>query len=175
MDEKLAVNNTTELQEAMAAKRASLRENIYHLEKEAEKKVLDTLDQVQHKVLAATDQVTQQVTRPVHAMQEKIEAVQSKIQSIPQALRTKPAKTLLAVAIVGVSLGFLIGRRGRHRHHMTRALLETRAPRPVAVQKTQKVLDKKSKLARGFFATVASEAAHQIFMNSLTSLIRRRS
>jgi ElaB/YqjD/DUF883 family membrane-anchored ribosome-binding protein len=167
MVEKSAVS-TTEIQEAMAAKRASLRENIYHLEKEAEKKVLDTLDQVQHKVLAATDALTQKVTRPVYAFQEKIE-------SVPRALHSAPMKTLLTVAAVGVTLGFLIGRRGRHRHHMTRALLATAAPQ--AVQKFKKVkepVEKKSKLARGFFATVASEAAHQIFMNSLTGMLRRR-
>ncbi|WP_141734122.1 hypothetical protein [Oligoflexus tunisiensis] len=167
MDEKLAVN-TSEIQEAMAAKRASLRENIYHLEKEAEKKVLDTLDQVQHKVLAATDEVTRKVTRPVHVVQEKIEGV-------PRALHSQPMKTLLTVAAVGVTLGFLIGRRGRHRHHMTRALLATASPRAVEkIKKPKKAVDKKTKLSRGFFASVASEAAHQIFMNSLTGFLRRR-
>jgi hypothetical protein len=101
-----------------------------------------------------------------------MEAVQGKIQAIPQALHTKPAKTLLAVAAVGVTLGFLIGRRGRHRHHMTRTLLATTSPRPV--EKIRKAAAKKKNLARGLFATVASEAAHQIFMNSLSSLLRRR-
>jgi hypothetical protein len=169
MVEKSAVS-TTEIQEAMAAKRASLRENIYHLEKEAEKKVLDTLDQVQHKVLAATDAVTQKVTRPVYAIEEKIEAV-------PRALHSAPVKTLLAVAAVGVTLGFMIGRRGRHRHHMTRALLATTAPKVVQKfeKKVKKPAEKKTKsLARGFFATVATEAAHQLFMNSLTGILRRR-
>jgi ElaB/YqjD/DUF883 family membrane-anchored ribosome-binding protein len=167
MVEKSAVS-TTEIQQALADKRASLRENIYHMEKEVEKKVLDTVDQVQHKVLAATDVVTQKVTRPVYAVQEKIE-------SVPRALHSAPMKTLLTAAAVGVTLGFLIGRRGRHRHHMTRALLATAAPQ--AIQKINKVknpVEKKTKLARGFFATIASEAAHQIFMNSLTGLLRRR-
>lgn len=168
MVEKSLVS-TSEIQEAMAAKRASLRENIYHMEKEVEKKVLDTVDQVQHKVLAATDAVTQKVTRPVYAVQEKIEAV-------PRALHSAPMKTLLTVAAVGITLGFLIGRRGRHRHHMTRALLATAAPR--AMQKIEKVrkpvVEKKSKLARGFFATIAMEAAHQLLMNSLTGVLRRR-
>jgi ElaB/YqjD/DUF883 family membrane-anchored ribosome-binding protein len=167
MVEKSAVSSS-EIQEALAAKRASLRENIYHLEKEAEKKVLDTLDQVQHKVLAATDAVTQKVTRPIYAAQEKIE-------SVPRALHNAPMKTLLTVAAVGVTLGFLIGRRGRHRHHMTRALLATAAPKAIQkIKENKKPVEKKSKLARGFFATVASEAAHQIFMNSLTGLLRRR-
>lgn len=167
MVEKSAIGST-EIQEAMAARRASLRENLYQLEKEAEKKVLDTLDQVQHKVLAATDAVTQKVTRPVYAVQEKIE-------SVPLALQSAPMKTLLTVAAVGISLGFLMGRRGRYRHHMTRALLATTAPE--AVQKIQilkQPVEKESKLARGFFATVASEVAYQIFMNSLTGLLRRR-
>lgn len=168
MVEKSLVS-ASEIQEAMAQKRASLRENIYHMEKEVEKKVLDTVDQVQHKVLAATDAVTQKVTRPVYAVQEKIEAV-------PRALHSAPVKTLLTVAAVGISLGFLLGRRGRHRHHMTRALLATAAPQ--ALQKIQKVkkpvAPKKSKLARGFFATIATEAAHQLFMNSLSGLMRRR-
>ncbi len=167
MVEKSLVSSS-EIQEAMAVKRASLRENIYHLEKEVEKKVLDTLDQVQHKVLAATDAVTQKVTRPVYAVQEKIQAV-------PRALHSAPVKTLLTVAVVGVSLGFFLGRRGRHRHHMTRALLATAAPKTAhKFQKLNKPVEKKTKLARGFFATIASEAAHQIFMNSLTGLLRRR-
>jgi ElaB/YqjD/DUF883 family membrane-anchored ribosome-binding protein len=168
MVEKSLVS-TSEIQETMAAKRASLRENIYHMEKEVEKKVLDTVDQVQHKVLAATDAVTQKVTRPVYAVQEKIEAV-------PRALHSAPMKTVLTIAAVGVTLGFLFGRRGRHRHHMTRALLATAAPR--AMQKVEKVkkpaVEKKSKLVRGFFASIATEAAHQLFKNSLTGFLRRR-
>jgi ElaB/YqjD/DUF883 family membrane-anchored ribosome-binding protein len=168
MVEKSLVS-TSEIQEAMAQRRASLRENIYHMEKEVEKKVLDTVDQVQHKVLAATDAVTQKVTRPVYAVQEKIEAM-------PRALHTAPMKTLLTVAAVGMTLGFLFGRRGRHRYHMTRALLATAAPRALhTIEKVKEpIAEKKSKLARGFFATIAMEAAHQLLVNSLSGAMRRR-
>jgi ElaB/YqjD/DUF883 family membrane-anchored ribosome-binding protein len=164
MDEKLAVN-ATELQAAMAAKRSSLRENISHLEKEVEQRVLQTVDQVQQRVLAATDDVTRKLTRPIHVMQEKIEA-------IPKALHSKPAKTLLAVAAVGLTLGYMLGRRGRQRYHMTRALLATAVPRPL--ENSQQGLAIKTNFQRGIFATLAMEAAHQILLNSITTYMRRR-
>jgi ElaB/YqjD/DUF883 family membrane-anchored ribosome-binding protein len=164
MDEKLAVD-AAELQAAMALKRSSLRENISHLEKEVEQKVLETVEQMQHKVLAATDELTRKLTRPMHVMQEKIDA-------IPKSLRSKPAKTLLTVAAVGLSLGYMLGRRGRHRYYMTRALSATMAPR--VLENSQQGLATKANLTRGIFATLAMEAAHQILSNSLSTFMRRR-
>lgn len=164
MDEKLAIE-AAELQGAMAARRSSLRENISHLEKEVEQKVLQTVEQMQHKVLAATDELTRTLTRPVHIMQEKIEA-------IPLSLQSKPAKTLFTVAAVGLTLGYIVGRRARHRYQIGRAILATTAPR--ALENSQQGLAIKANPIRGIFATLALEAARQILSQSLSSFMRRR-
>jgi ElaB/YqjD/DUF883 family membrane-anchored ribosome-binding protein len=115
--------NTDELQEAMAEKRLSLRDSIFQLEQEAERRIRETMDHVQNRIKSASDEVNRTVTKPIHALQDTFERV-------PRALKSKPMQTLMVVASAGIALGFLMGRRGRNRNIMTRAVLTTDVSTP---------------------------------------------
>lgn len=166
MDEKNALK-VDEIQAALAEKRLSLRESLSTMEQEAQYRVRQTLGQVQDKILNTTDDITRVVSRP-------FEKVQEQIGKVPEILRSKPVKTLAIVGAVGVAAGFMVGRRGRHRQLVTRALLATAHPARVEPIPTY-VAEPRRAPARGFFATIAVEAAHQILLNSVFSLLRRRS
>jgi len=164
MDEKAALK-PDEIQLALAEKRVSIRESLYSMEQETEQRLRQTLDEVHDKILATSDDISRIVTKPFHKVQEQL-------AKVPESLRTQPAKTLFIAASVGAAVGFAMGRRGRHRRLLTRALLANEEPR--VIHKTTWSAETKRAVNRGFLAGIAVEVAHQILLSSIFSLMRRR-
>lgn len=164
MDEKTSLT-THEIQEAMAERRASLRESLLQMEKEAEKKLLHMLDEVQSKILSASDELTRKVMRPVQLAQEALEKV-------PLSLQKKPWQTLLVTASVATAMGYLLGRRWRRDRLLTQAMLGAAKAHEQPLIVSTFAPGQKPK--RGFLATLAVEIGQQILLNTISTVMRRR-
>ncbi len=165
MDEKNSLAKSPEqIQLALAEKRLSLRESLVSMEKEAEKRVMDTMDHVQKRITEASDEISQTLTKPFHTVQEKL-------QKVPDTLRSKPIQTLLATVALGAAVGFAAGRRSKRRYQVQLALPASGNPyqEALAVHSMQK-----AQASRGFMSSIVVEVSRQILLNALMSLARRQ-